>query len=131
MYEFGVDLGISFQLKDDYLDTFGDAEKFGKKIGGDILANKKTYLYLKALEKAGGQQKEELIRWYTEPGSDPDAKIREVIRIFKALEVDADILDRADHYSGQATAILDSLPVDKKRKEPLESLARLLLGREH
>lgn len=130
MYEFGVDIGISFQLKDDYLDTFGDPGKFGKKIGGDILANKKTFLYLKALEKASRNQKEELQRWYSGSDADPDGKIRDVIRIFQAVEADRAILDLANMYSGQAMAILEELEVDAQRKNTLTSLAQTLLRRE-
>ena len=131
MYKFGVDLGISFQLKDDYLDTFGDVEKFGKKIGGDILAKKKTYLFLKALEKADNKQKNQLEEWYTTSASDPDKKIRDVIQIFRSLNVHEELLDLAHQYSKRAMNILDGLNIKNSRKRAIKTLSQTLLSREH
>jgi len=83
IYEFGRNLGIAFQLQDDYLDAFGDPESFGKQVGGDIRENKKTFLYLKALEKANKQDKESLLHLYSIKPEDSTAKVEAVKSIFE------------------------------------------------
>ena len=87
LYQFGINIGIAFQLKDDLLDAFGDSKKFGKKQGGDIIANKKTYLYLKALELANKDQKRELINLYNTKTHDEECKIMTVKKIFNELKI--------------------------------------------
>ena len=87
MYEFGLNLGIAFQLQDDMLDLYGDQSKFGKKIGGDIISNKKTYLYLKSLSLANFKQEQRLIELFTNSNTNDDKKIIEVKNIFDEVGV--------------------------------------------
>lgn len=87
LYDFGVNIGIGFQLKDDLLDVYADKEKFGKQVGGDILANKKTYLLIKAKELATGKEKEELEQWLAAKDFDSEEKVRAVTAIYDRLEI--------------------------------------------
>ena len=95
LYEFGRNLGIAFQVQDDYLDAFGDPEKFGKKSGGDILANKKTFLLIQALEVAPAKQKAELKKLLANNSSD---KVEKVLEIFKDSGVDKWAQDLKNKY---------------------------------
>jgi geranylgeranyl diphosphate synthase, type II len=85
--EFGVNIGIGFQLKDDLLDVYADKKKFGKQVGGDIISNKKTFLLIKALEKAKGKQKKELLKWLEPKKFNPEKKVKAVTEIYDSLEV--------------------------------------------
>lgn len=117
MYEFGKNLGIAFQLQDDYLDVFGDPETFGKQVGGDIIANKKTYLYLMALEKGRVEQQKELIHLYSILPSDSSQKIKRVEEIF-AESGSAEATSKAiEMYSNKAFAIIDKMNVSDQKKE--------------
>ena len=89
IYDFGLNLGIAFQLQDDYLDAFGDPETFGKQVGGDIIENKKTYLYLKALEFSKAEEKEQLLHLFSIHPSDNTDKIQSVKQIFTQTGADA------------------------------------------
>ena len=117
MYEFGKNLGIAFQLQDDYLDVFGDPETFGKQVGGDIIANKKTYLYLMALEKGRAEHQKELIHLYSILPSDSSQKIKRVEEIF-AESGSAEATSKAiEMYSNKAFAIIDKMNVSDQKKE--------------
>jgi len=129
MYDFGINLGLAFQLQDDLLDTFGNQETFGKKIGGDILANKKTYLLIEALEKANPQQKSELKKWLAKTDFDADEKIKAVSEIYNQLGIKQLTKEKIDSYYDAASEILQKLPVDEKRKMPMKKLSRKMLGR--
>ena len=128
LYEFGRKLGIAFQVQDDYLDAFGDPEKFGKQVGGDILANKKTFLLIHALETANAGQLEELKQLIA--GNPPD-KVEQVLRIFKDCKVDEWAIELKNKYLDEAFQHLDDIAVLSKRKQPLTDLARFLVQREH
>lgn len=128
VYEFGRSLGISFQIKDDWLDTFGEAGKIGKKVGGDIARNKRTLLYLRALSKADGDQKQALAALENE--TDTEAKIRGTLEIFDALHIKADVEKTAADYFGRALAHLDSVQVSPERKEILHELAHRIYNRD-
>jgi geranylgeranyl diphosphate synthase, type II len=128
LYEFGRKLGIAFQVQDDYLDAFGDPEKFGKQVGGDILANKKTFLLIHALETANAGQLEELKQLIA---SNPTDKVEQVLRIFRDCKVDEWAIELKDKYLDEAFQHLDDIAVLSKRKEPLTDLARFLVQREH
>lgn len=128
LYEFGKNIGISFQLKDDYLDAFGESNKTGKQVGGDIKANKKTFLLLKAFEKANSDQKlklEELLQ------NDNENKVNGVLGIFEELGIREEAAAIKQHYSNIAFDILEKLPVLSSRKSELKSLAEMLLVREN
>lgn len=128
LYEFGKNLGIAFQLQDDYLDAFGDPEKFGKQVGGDIIANKKTFLLIHALEQADVKTKEELIKLMEENPSD---KVPQVLKIFRSCGVDQWANEQKNHFFNLAMNHLQALKVEETRKKPLIELAGYLIQREN
>jgi geranylgeranyl diphosphate synthase type II len=128
LYAFGKNIGIAFQIQDDYLDAFGDPDKFGKQQGGDILVNKKTFLLLKALELCNPAQHKELKRLMDV--SPPD-KVERVLELFHSCKVDEWAEKEKDRFQEQAFASLDSIAVLSNRKQPLMELAGYLLNRQH
>ena len=128
LYDFGKKLGIAFQVQDDYLDAYGDPQKFGKQVGGDILANKKTFLLIHALETTTGSQQKEL---HNLLNSDPDNKIEKVLQIFHDCKVDKWALQLKNKYLDEALLHLEDIAVLSKRKQPLKELAQFLIKREH
>lgn len=131
LYEFGRLIGIAFQLQDDYLDIFGAAEKVGKRVGNDILKNKKTFLYLKALETASAEQREELLRWYQIDAADPDQKVSAVTQLMVRLDIPRLTAERRDEYQTRALDSLDRVAAPAEAKQPLRRLAVDLLNREY
>jgi geranylgeranyl diphosphate synthase type II len=127
-YEFGRKLGLAFQVQDDYLDAFGNPEKFGKQVGGDIKANKKTFLLIHALETASSSQRKRLNELLL---STADIKVNEVLAIYKESKVDEWAKQLKEKYLREAFNHLDSISVDKEQKEPLKKLAHFLIDREH
>jgi geranylgeranyl diphosphate synthase, type II len=127
MYEFGKNLGIAFQVQDDYLDAFGDPEKFGKKHGGDIIANKKTFLLIQALNTCSSSQLEELHQLMRNNAND---KIQSVIKIYKSCNVDEWAKELKQKYMSLALEHLAEIAVLSNRKKPLEELAYFLLDRQ-
>jgi geranylgeranyl diphosphate synthase type II len=128
LYEFGRKLGIAFQVQDDYLDAFGDPDKFGKQVGGDILANKKTFLLIHALETASPDQRKRLQELLEGP---VEGKVPKVLSIYRETGVDAWALELKNRYLDEALTHLDDIAVLSRRKEPLQELARFLVGRDH
>lgn len=128
IYDFGVGVGIAFQLQDDILDVYGDPEQFGKQRGGDILANKKTYLLVKALEMADTATRSTLNDWLADH-SNPLDKIRNVTAIYDALGIRSEVEAAKQLHVKQAYTALDALPVEVARKTPLRELAYRLLNR--
>jgi len=128
LYAFGKNLGIAFQLQDDYLDAFGKPDKLGKQKGGDIKANKKTYLLLKALENANGSQHKELEERLQ---SDDENKIPDVLSLFAAIGADTECRQAVEHYSKSAFDCLEQIAVPAARKQPLFELAQYLLQRDN
>jgi geranylgeranyl diphosphate synthase, type II len=128
LYEFGKNLGIAFQIQDDYLDAFGDPEKFGKQVGGDIIANKKTFLLIHAMEVADAGQKAKLIKLLY---SAQDDKVSEVIKIFRDCKVDEWTNQLKEKYFAEALKHLEAVAVLSIRKKPLQDLAMYLMNREH
>ncbi len=129
LYEFGRNLGIAFQLQDDLLDSFGDPEKFGKQPGGDILQNKKTYLFLKALELADADTKTELLNWYSATDFDEGKKIQSVKGIFSKLEIPAHTEQLKTAFEEKALGRLSGLNVSPDRIEWLRAFAKRLMQR--
>lgn len=127
LYEFGKNLGIAFQVQDDYLDAFGDPEKFGKKQGGDVMANKKTFLWLRALEAASDQQKNKLGELLLR---DDENKIGEVLAIYKSCNIDDWAKELKQKYYSIAMDHLEEIAVVSVRKKPLEELAKYLMERD-
>jgi geranylgeranyl diphosphate synthase type II len=128
IYEFGKNLGIAFQIQDDYLDAFGDPEKFGKEVGGDIRQNKKTFLLLHALEVANADQKKLLQELMV---NNPADKVQQVLAIFKTCGVDEWAKELKDKYLQTALTHLNDIAVLSSRKGPLEELAAFLIQREY
>ncbi|BAV06532.1 polyprenyl synthetase [Filimonas lacunae] len=128
LYEFGRNLGIAFQIQDDYLDAFGDPEKFGKEQGGDIRQNKKTFLLLHALEVANPQQKSRLLQLMEE---NPADKVEQVLAIFRECNVDTWARELKQSYLDKAYQQLEAVAVTATRKAPLLELAEFLVAREH
>ena len=127
LYEFGKNLGIAFQVQDDYLDAFGNPEKFGKQTGGDILADKKTFLMIHALEVADPKSLEELKSF---AGSQSVDKIKRVLQIYKDCKVDQWATELKDKYFKKAMHHLDEIAVLSSRKIELAALASYLMQRE-
>lgn len=127
LYEFGRNLGIAFQVQDDYLDAFGDPTKFGKQIGGDILSNKKTFLLIHALETANAEQKQQLNQLLQ---SNPADKVEQVLAIYRACGVEEWALTLKNQYLEIAFQHLEDIAVLSSRKEPLRQLAYYLIQRD-
>jgi geranylgeranyl diphosphate synthase type II len=124
----GRNIGIAFQLQDDYLDTFGDPAFFGKKVGGDIAQNKKTYLFLKAMEIADEVQRKDLRACYMNYPGTEEEKISKVIAIFESLGIKSDSKAMMQSYRDEAITLLKSLP--NTRNELLLELIEQLMVRE-
>ena len=126
LYHFGLNMGIAFQLKDDLLDAFGNPDEFGKQIGGDIIANKKTFLYLKALQLANDKQKESLVNYF-KTQKQTKQKVMGVKTIFTDLDIPKHTVDMMKAYYTKAMRHLDAIDSDKK--EPLLIFSKKLIDR--
>lgn len=127
LYEFGKNLGIAFQVQDDYLDAFGDPGKFGKKQGGDIVANKKTFLLIQAMNVGSASQVDELQSLLK---NNDDNKIERVLKIYQSCKVNEWAKELKKKYMSRAMEHLEEIAVLSIRKKPLEELAHYLLDRE-
>ena len=125
--KFGESIGLGFQIKDDLLDVFGDQEKFGKQVGGDIIANKKTYLLLKALEDADTSQKQTLETWLNKTEFEAEKKVEAIRAIYEELNIKEKAQELAQSYFNEAFSLLEKLESDKK--EPLKLFAQQLINR--
>lgn len=130
LYRLGECIGLAFQLRDDYLDVYGDPKVFGKKIGGDILCNKKTYLYINALRLANQEQRAELDRWATATEIDPEEKIAAVTAIYTALGLPEKSRAIEEHYYTLAKAELEALGVSDSQKAVLAQFMAMLMERD-
>ena len=128
LYEFGKNLGMAFQVQDDYLDAFGDPEKFGKQVGGDILSNKKTFLLIHALSVATG---EDLLQLQVLLQSNAANKVEQVLNIFKKCKVDTWAEQLKEQYYKTAMVHLEKIAVLSVRKKELQFLAEYLLNRQN
>ncbi len=128
LYEMGRNLGIGFQVQDDYLDAFGDPVKFGKQVGGDILANKKTFLMIQALQVASDSQLEDL--QFLMSGNRHD-KVERVVQLFRDCGVDEWAMELKDRYINTAFQHLEDITVVSARKAPLRELALFLVQRDY
>lgn len=129
IYDFGRNLGIAFQLQDDYLDAFGNPETFGKQVGGDIIENKKTYLYLKALEKADIAGREQLTDLFCMQPEDSMEKIQLVKNIFTTSGADAETRKAIEEYTHKAFETLEKLDIDESKKALLKAFGENLMQR--
>ncbi len=129
IYNFGYNLGLAFQLQDDLLDTFGNEQIFGKRIGNDIVTNKKTYLFIRALELASESQKDNLKLLYSTTQTNNTEKIKKVIEIFQQLKIKSFTEQTIQKYFKISMQFLDKLNIDQKRKKILGQFALNLLKR--
>lgn len=129
IYNFGLNLGIAFQLQDDYLDAFGDPATFGKQIGGDIIENKKTYLYLKAIEQGNAFEKQNLLQWFAVQPEDHDDKVVAVKNIFRHTGADAATKKAIEDYTFRAFATLEKLNITDENKLLLRNFGESLMQR--
>ncbi len=130
MYEFGRNLGVSFQIMDDILDVYGDQQKFGKQVGGDIIENKKTYLMLNALELAQGEVEHSLNGWIHANNFDNSEKVAAVTTIYNNLAVKEHTEKVMNNFYDQAISNLDAISLPREKKAPLYALAEQLLNRQ-
>lgn len=133
LYDFGKYLGVSFQLQDDYLDLYGDPKKFGKRIGGDVVANKKTFLTLKAFNKAQGEDLEQLNTLFSRTNlsmPEEENKINAVRNIFNKLGVVDDMKTEINNYYKLALSSLGKVSVDEEKKSALKIFAEKLIQRD-
>ncbi|MEN0055643.1 MAG: polyprenyl synthetase family protein [Mucilaginibacter sp.] len=131
LYDFGVNLGIAFQLQDDILDVYGDPDKFGKQVGGDIISNKKTYLLIKALELAKDTQLTELNNWITSQEFDNQEKVSAVTGLYNQLQIRNHSEEAMQIYSDKAFDALDRVNLPDDRIHYLRLFADSLLVREY
>lgn len=129
IYEYGCLLGIAFQLNDDYLDVFGDYESFGKQIGGDIIENKKTFLYLKALENSSENDAEQLRHLYSLSPEDNNGKVETVTTIFKEAGVAEQTREKIKEYTQKAFTVLDEMSMAESKKAVLRRFGEKLMRR--
>lgn len=130
IYSFGENIGMAFQLQDDLLDSFGDEQKFGKEIGGDILSGKKTFLLLKAMEIAGPDERSELDLCFSDPSISNEEKIVRVKNIYQTLNIRKITLKEIDDYFSNAMEWFGKIEADEKNKQVIRVFTHELLKRE-
>lgn len=129
VYQFGKNLGLAFQLQDDYLDAFGDPLTFGKQVGGDIIENKKTYLFLKAMQLSGKEFKSKLVQYYNHDDIIVQDKINKVKCIFNDSGATSETKKIIEHYTQKAFSILDALNISLEKKKLLKQFGLALMNR--
>ncbi|MDA9308880.1 polyprenyl synthetase family protein [Flavobacteriaceae bacterium] len=129
IYAFGKNLGIAFQLQDDYLDAFGNPLTFGKQVGGDIIANKKTFLYLTALQKSTPAEAQELSSLFASMPKDPSNKITAVKEIFVSSGAAKATEDEIARYTNTSISLLQDIKISQQHKDTLKSFADFLMNR--
>ena len=129
LYDFGVKMGLAFQLQDDWLDVYGDPKVFGKNIGGDILCNKKTYMLITALELADASQREDLERWLNATDYVPAEKISAVTAIYNNIGIGKRCEEMVETYYSDGLALLESIVIPEERKQALKDFACSLMNR--
>jgi geranylgeranyl diphosphate synthase type II len=131
IYDFGVNAGLAFQLKDDWLDAFGNEEKFGKSLGGDIAANKKTYLYLKCLEKASPADSKKLIKLFSGQQPEPAVKIGRVLDLYEKYQVNKESTREMEYFFNLALKAIKNISAHQGKKESLIAYAEWLYKRDY
>lgn len=129
IYDFGLNLGLAFQLQDDFLDAFGNPETFGKQVGGDIIENKKTYLYLKAVAFSNEKEAEELKSLFSNQPEDSTDKIERVKALFNSSGASKATQDAIQDYTFKAFQTLDKMNISVEKKQMLRTFGENLMGR--
>ena len=131
LYKFGEQIGLAFQLQDDYLDVYGDPKVFGKAVGGDITSNKKTYMLINAFNRANAEQRAELTRWTKAREFDKQEKSPGVTKLNKEMAINKLAQERIAYYFDQSSAYLDAVKVDEDRKSQLRAYAERMMKRKY
>jgi geranylgeranyl diphosphate synthase type II len=131
LYQMGEAIGIGFQLKDDLLDVFGDQEKFGKQVGGDIIANKKTFLLIKALQLANDNQQQQLRFWLHEKNFVPEEKVQAVTDIYNQLNILQITEEKTNEFFTFGLACQDQMQADAGRKAMLRKFIERIINRDN
>ena len=129
LYKFGEQIGLAFQLQDDYLDVYGDPKVFGKTIGGDIMSNKKTYMLINAFSRANAQQRAQLQQWVHHPDAHPAEKVAAVTQLYNEIGVDQLAQAKINEYFQRSKQYLDAVNVDEQRKQQLRQYALQMMNR--
>lgn len=129
LYKFGEQMGLAFQLQDDYLDVYGNSKVFGKAIGGDIMSNKKTYMLINAFNLANDKQREELTHWITAENPDPKEKIAAVTKLYNEIGIDKLAEKKINFYFEESRKYLKAVKVDEERKSVLEAYTQKMMHR--
>lgn len=131
LYKLGEQIGLAFQLQDDYLDVYGDSKVFGKKIGGDITSNKKTFMLINAFSHANEAQRQELEKWVNAKSFDREEKIAAVTRLYNEIGIDKMAQAKIAYYFEQSKKYLDAVQVPAERKEELQKYAQRMMKRKY
>lgn len=131
LYKLGEQIGLAFQLQDDYLDVYGDSKVFGKKIGGDITSNKKTFMLINAFSHANAAQRQELEKWVNAKSFDREEKIAAVTRLYNEIGIDKMAQAKIAYYFEQSKKYLDAVQVPAERKEELQKYAQRMMKRKY
>ena len=131
LYRFGEQVGLAFQLQDDYLDVYGDPSVFGKAIGGDIVSNKKTYMLINAMNRADSEQRRRLSEWIGAKDFDAREKIAVVRAIYDEIGIDRLALEKINHYFRQSRKYIDAVSVDRERKAELMNYVSVMMKRNY
>ncbi len=129
LYKFGEQIGLAFQLQDDYLDVYGDTKVFGKVVGGDILCNKKTFMLIKAFENADASQYQTLLEWVSKKSFDPAEKIAAVTKLYNDIGIDQLAQEKIDYYFQNSKKFLDAVNVPEGQKGELREYAQRMMKR--
>lgn len=131
LYRFGEQIGLAFQLQDDYLDVYGDTRVFGKAIGGDITSNKKTYMLINAMLRANDTQRAELEKWISATEFDREEKIAAVTRLYNEIGIDKLAQEKINFYFEQSRKYLAAVSVAEDRKAEITAYAQRMMKREY
>ncbi len=131
LYRFGEQIGLAFQLQDDFLDVYGDSRVFGKAIGGDITSNKKTFMLINALNHANEEQRRQLESWIGATEFDRDEKVAAVTRLYNEIGIDRMAQDKIAYYFEQSRKYLQAVSVDESRKAELAAYAQRMMNRQY
>lgn len=129
IYQYGMNLGVAFQLQDDILDVYGDPATFGKEIGGDIMNNKKTFMLINAINRASGNDRKELLQWIDTDNPDRNEKVAAVTAIYNRLDIRAIAEAAMDQYNDRALAIIDTIAIGDEAKQAFRDFANMLMHR--
>jgi geranylgeranyl diphosphate synthase type II len=131
LYHFGEQIGLAFQLQDDYLDVYGDPKVFGKAIGGDITSNKKTFMLINAFNRANEAQYKELLKWTEAKDFDREEKVKAVTELYNQMGINRLAEEKIAFYFEQSKKYLDAVRVDEARKQALRQYAESMVNRKY